>query len=83
MKAVLQVKDNAEFDKLYIAFELSSKKWKLGFSNGVKRRIKTIDAGNWPQLIEEISLAKSKLHCTAECDIVTCYEAGRDGFWIH
>ena len=46
MKAALQTKDNASGDVLYMALELSNKKWKLGFSNGEKTRIKTIDAGN-------------------------------------
>ncbi len=44
MKTVLQDKDNALHSSLYIAFVLSAKKWKLGFSNGDKHRIKTVDA---------------------------------------
>jgi len=44
MKTVLQDKDNALHSTLYIAFELSFKKWKLGFSNGEKHRIKTVAA---------------------------------------
>lgn len=83
MKTVLQHKDNATNQVLYIAFELSNKKWKLGFSNGEKMRVKTIDAGNWEALHAEIELAKTKLHCAADCRVVSCYEAGRDGFWIH
>ncbi len=83
MKTVLQHKDNATNPVLYIAFELSNKKWKLGFSNGEKMRVKTIDAGDWKALQAEIELTKTKLHCAADCRVVSCYEAGRDGFWIH
>ena len=83
MKTVLQHKDNATNPVLYTAFELSNKKWKLGFSNGEKMRVKTIDAGDWKTLQAEIELAKTKLHCAADCRVVSCYEAGRDGFWIH
>ncbi len=83
MNIALQVKDNANFDKLYIAFELSNKKWKVGFSNGQKRRIKTVQAKDWEQLTAEIKVAKRKLFCKNDCEIVSCYEAGRDGFWIH
>jgi len=83
MKTVLQHKDNATNPVLYIAFELSNKKWKLGFSNGDKMRVKTIDAGDWKALQAEIERAKTKLHSAADCRVVSCYEAGRDGFWIH
>lgn len=83
MKTVLQDKDTSLSGLLYIAFELSNKKWKLGFSNGCKQRVKTIDARDWQALHAEIDLSRSKLKCTADCRIVSCYEAGRDGFWIH
>jgi len=83
MKAALQTKDSAFYNELYIALELSNKKWKLGFGNGDKHRIKTIDAGDWQALLDEIAQAKVKLYCTQDCQIISCYEAGRDGFWIH
>jgi transposase len=34
-------------------------------------------------LIEQIGRAKSKLGLSADCVVHSCYEAGRDGFWIH
>ncbi len=83
MKAILQHKDSAPAQVLYMALELSNKKWKLGFSNGERIRVKTIESGNWQALQLEIVQAKTKLHCTADCRVVSCYEAGRDGFWIH
>ena len=83
MKAALQIKDSVIYTTLYMAFELSNKKWKLGFGNGDKQRIKTIEAGDWPALTVEISLARIKLYCSDNCQIVSCYEAGRDGFWLH
>ncbi|AWB65138.1 IS110 family transposase [Saccharobesus litoralis] len=83
MNTVLQDKDNANSNILYLAFELSAKSWKLGFSNKVKLRQKTIDAGDWNSLLAEIELAKEKLKCTPDCPVFSCYEAGRDGFWIH
>jgi len=83
MKTVLQSKDNAFNPVLYMAFELSDKKWKLGFSNGERIRLKTINAGDWSALLAEIERAKAKLNCPADARVVSCYEAGRDGFWIH
>ena len=83
MKTVLQSKDIANHGVLYMALELSHKKWKLGFSNGDRNRIRTIDARDWESLLEEVEMAKRKLGCTDNCRIESCYEAGRDGFWIH
>ena len=83
MKAVLQHKDSALFTTVYMAMELSRKKWKLGFSNGEKIRVKTIESGDWEALRFEIEQARHKLRCAPHCRVVSCYEAGRDGFWIH
>ena len=83
MKAVLQHKDSAASTVLYMAMELSNKKWKLGFSNNERYRVKTVEAGDWPALQHEIEQAKTKLNCTIDCRVMSCYEAGRDGFWIH
>jgi transposase len=83
MTAVLNGKDNANEAILYMALELSNKKWKLGFSDGVKQRQVTIEAGNWLALHTEIDRAKEKFNLATGCRIVSCYEAGRDGFWIH
>jgi transposase len=83
MTAVLQQKDNTMSHVLYLTFELSNKKWKLGFSNGQKKRIRTLQAGDWPTLLAEIKQAKARLNCTEDSTVVSCYEAGRNGFWIH
>ena len=83
MTAVLQNKDSANDSTLYMALELSNKKWKLGFSNGEKNRLTTIAAGDWIDLHKQMDLAKQKLRLPEDCRIVSCYEAGRDGFWIH
>ena len=68
---------------LHVAFELSNSKWKLGFSDGNKMRFKSIDARNLEQLEEEIEKAKSRFRLDDDVRIVSCYEAGRDGFWLH
>ncbi len=68
---------------LYMAMELSNRKWKLGFGNGAKLRRKSIDARDRQCLLEEVSLAKSKLKLPEDAKVVCCFEAGRDGHWIH
>jgi len=67
---------------LHVAFELSNSKWKLGFSDGNKMRFKSIDARNLEQLEEEIEKAKNRFRLDNDVRIVSCYEAGRDGFWL-
>jgi len=70
---------------LYVAFELSNKRWKLGFSVGLgqKVRIRTIDSGDLIALKSEIALARKRFHLAEEVPVMSCYEAGRDGFWLH
>ena len=68
---------------MYIAFELSNSSWKLVFSNGLKRRQRNIMARNLKQIEEEIEQSKKRFKMTGEIRIVSCYEAGRDGFWLH
>jgi len=67
---------------LHVAFELSNSKWKLGFSDGNKMRFKSVDARKLEQLEEEIEKAKSRFRLDDDVRIVSCYEAGRDGFWL-
>jgi transposase len=70
-------------DRLYIAFELSNSKWKILFSNGFKRRQRTIDARDMVTLAAEIEKAKHHFKMGDDVTVHSCYEAGRDGFWIH
>src|SRR6516165_4350103 len=66
---------------LFVALELSDKKWKLALSDGSKRRIVTIAAGDLVALGEAV--AKANFGMPGDVPIVSCYEAGRDGFWLH
>ena len=68
---------------MYIAFELSNSKWKLMFSDGFKRRQKTIAAGNLIGFEKEVVSARERFKLPEGITIYSCYEAGRDGFWIH
>jgi transposase len=79
----LQREDTTKKDVLHLAFELSQNKWKLGFSEGNRMRFKTIIARNLEQVQEEIEKAKVRFKLNDDVSIVSCYEAGRDGFWLH
>lgn len=83
MKSILQTNGNANSGILYMALELSHKNWKIAFSNGAKHRIVTISARDMLGLMQEIRTAKEKLFLEEGSKVCSCYEAGRDGFWIH
>ncbi|MGH9817927.1 MAG: IS110 family transposase, partial [Candidatus Acidiferrales bacterium] len=68
---------------LYMAMELASQRWKLCFSNGERPRTVTVEAAARAQVRAAIARAKQKFGLAAECRVVSGYEAGRDGFWIH
>ena len=80
----VQVQDNS-IEILYLAFELSRKKWKLGFSDGKKAQIRqvTIEAGDLEACRKEIGKAKQRLGMQVSAKVRSCYEAGREGFWLH
>jgi transposase len=63
--------------------ELSNSKWKLFFSNGEKIRSKSISARDLDVLSQEIEAAKKRFKLNKDVSVISCYEAGRDGFWIH
>jgi transposase len=71
--------------QLYLAFEMGNKQWKLGSTIGLGQapRLRTITAGDLPQLRDEIGRAKRRFSLAEEVRVVSCYEAGRDGFWLH
>ena len=82
-KGTLRKDDTKKVSVLHVAFELSEGKWKLGLSDGEKMRFKSIDARNLEQLQEEIEKARLRFYLEDDVRIVSCYEAGRDGFWLH
>jgi len=68
---------------LYMAMELSNETWKLAMSNGEKIRKITVEARDLTGLLKAIDNAKEKLNLPKNAKVMSCYEAGRDGFWIH
>jgi transposase len=70
---------------LGLAFELGWNEWKLAFSTSRLQapRLRTIRARDLAALAEEIAKAKARFGLSAETPVISCYEAGRDGFWLH
>src|ERR1043166_6962992 len=70
---------------LFVAFELSEKTWKLGFTtgHGQKPRERTVTARHHEHVLNEIAEAKRRFGLPETASVVSCYEAGREGFWLH
>jgi transposase len=86
-------KYSVEGPVLYLAFELGNVEWKLGFSVGFgqRPRVRTIPARDLEGLQREFKLAKTRFGLPETARVLSCYEAGRDGFsrkdigtmWLH
>jgi transposase len=70
---------------LCIAIETSVSEWKLFMSTGLGQhpRERTVPARSLERLAEEIARAKKHFGLAPDAPVSSCYEAGRDGFWMH
>jgi transposase len=70
---------------LHLALELSEKKWILAFTTGLgqKPRQVTIPASDLIRLAREVEAAKRRFRLAGDVGVVSCYEAGLEGFWLH
>jgi transposase len=76
----------AEYATVYVAFELSKTKWKLGvmLPGSEKMSRYTIAGGDLAALTARLAAARAKAARTGKpVRIVSCYEAGFDGHWLH
>ena len=83
--ATRNVQESTTGDTLFVAFELSEKTWKLGFTtgHGQKPRERSMPARDHERVLDEIAQAKRRLGLPETAPVVSCYEAGREGFWLH
>jgi transposase len=70
---------------LYVAFELGQNEWKLAMTSGfgvepVMRTMASRDLRTVERVLRE---ARRRLGLPACAPVLSCYEAGRDGFWVH
>jgi len=70
---------------LHVAFELGWNEWKLAFTigHGQPPRLRSIRARDLEAVQREVVRAKARFGLPADAPVVSCYEAGRDGFWLH
>ena len=83
-RTVLRDKDTSDGGDLYMSFELGDKRWQM--SIGDRRRCVsryTVAAGDTAAVADCIIKAGARLRTGAQARVHSCYEAGRDGWWLH
>src|SRR5262245_51015172 len=70
---------------LYVAFELGKREWKLAMTSGfgITPWLRTVASGDLVGVERVIHAARLRFGLAPTVRVISCYEAGRDGFWIH
>lgn len=70
---------------LYLALDLGLRSWVLALTvgHGQKPRRRSIAGGDTEALQQEIVQAKKRFGLPDSAPVRSCFEAGRDGFWLH
>jgi transposase len=71
---------------LKMALELSDREWRVAFATcaGDRPRCRTVPAAQaLTRLPQELARAKARFGLPASAPVVSCYEIGYDGFWVH
>ena len=70
---------------LYVAFELGKKDWTLALTSGfgIEPWLRTVASGDLVAVEGVLRAGRRRWGLPADTRVVSCYEAGRDGFWIH
>ena len=70
---------------LYLAFDLGNTEWTFACTPAVAQapRVRTMPARELGRLVTELEAARRHFGLPTDTPIRTCYEAGRDGFWLH
>ena len=77
-------KYSGDGSKLFLALELGWERWKLAFSTGPGRRVWQVwmAARDRSRFEAVLFQARKRFGLSAGCEVVSCYEAGRDAFWV-
>jgi len=69
---------------LYMSFELGDRSWKVTVSDGRRGPSRfNVDAGDTAAVAQCIGKARGRCNLEPKAKVHSCYEAGRDGWWLH
>jgi transposase len=85
MSAAVRSEMSVNAPVLYVAFEVAKKDWKLAMTAGfgLEPVLRTVPAGELGAVQRAIAAGRQRFGLPATARVASCYEAGRDGFWIH
>lgn len=83
-EAVLRVEHTPASGHLYVSFELGDKQWKLTACDGTRTVSRyAVKAGDQAVILDCLRRGRARLKLAAAAPVHSCYEAGRDGWWLH
>src|SRR5919201_1859325 len=83
MSEATHVETNDDSAVLYMTMELSDRTWKVLFATIAGGRWeRSVPARDLGKLFAEIAAAKRRFGLAPHARVISCYEAGRDGFWL-
>lgn len=70
---------------LFVSFELGEDRWTLSFTSGFGKQVfrRSVHSRDRNRVVCTIDGMKERLGLAPEAQVASCYEAGRDGFWLH
>ena len=77
-------KDTASAGDMYLSIELCDKQWKLSIGDGRSAVSRfSLAAGDQTGVAQCILRAGRRFKTPKGSQVHSCYEAGRDGWWLH
>jgi transposase len=78
---------HGETERCLFAIELSKQSWIIGFITPLSTRIgrRILSGGDWKGLLKLIDEVRARVsrEMGRTVEVMSCYEAGYDGFWLH
>ena len=70
---------------LCVSFELGEGRWSLTFTSGFGEQVlrRSVRSRDRKAVLCTIEAMKERLGLAPDARVASCYEAGRDGFWLH
>jgi transposase len=83
--AATRMENSTTGPTLHVALELGQATWKVLSTPGPgqRPREKTVRGGDQVALAQELTRAKERFGLPPDAPVICCYEAGREGFWLH
>lgn len=85
MTAMIRSEVSVDESVLFVAFELGKTSWKLAMTTGLGMTpwVQTVAGSDLAAVEAVLHRARARFGLRAAAAVISCYEAGRDGFWIH